>query len=78
MNITQLIEVANKVFMNREVATEREGERRLKKEGHPSLSSTKRNRHCEDRMTPTTRRGKSRASLARYQCAYCREGTLEE
>ena len=31
MNITQLIEVANKVFMNREVAAEREVERRLKK-----------------------------------------------
>ena len=31
MNITQLIEVANKVFMNREVAAEREVERAKKK-----------------------------------------------
>ena len=31
MNITQLIEVANKVFMNREVIAKREAERRLKK-----------------------------------------------
>ena len=71
MNITQLIEVTSKIFMNREVEAEREA--KTKKERHPSHSSTKRNRSCKDGKTPITKRGKPRAPLARDQCAYCKE-----
>ena len=41
MNITQLIEVANIVFMNREVSAEREAERRLKKKATLLASALK-------------------------------------
>ena len=82
MNITQLIEFANKVFMNREVAAKREVERsreKSKKEGHPSHNSTKRNRHCKDGKTPATKRGEAQSPLSKGpMCILQREGTLEE
>ena len=77
MNITQLIEVANKVFMNREVTAEREAERRLR--SHPSRSRTKRNRCCEGGKTPTTKRAEAQSPLSKGpMCILQREGTLGE
>ena len=77
MNITQLIEVANKVFMNREVAAEREVERRLKKKA--TLLTALRNRCCKDGKTPTTQRGEGQSPLSKGpMCILQIEGTLEK
>ena len=77
MNITQLIEFANKVFMNQEVAAEREAERRLKKKAMFLTAALKETDTVKMGRPQPPKGGKPRAPLARDQCAYCK-GTLEE
>ena len=67
MNKTQLIEIVQKVFHNREP----EDERKLKKEVHmvvAALQDTK-----ETRKTSKPHANSKRATLEKDQCAYCKE-----
>ncbi|VFV44303.1 Hypothetical predicted protein [Lynx pardinus] len=72
MNITQPIEVANKVFMNREVATEREAEKRLKKKA-TLLAALKETDAAKTGRPQPPKGGKPRAPLAKDQCTCCKE-----
>ena len=73
MNITQLIEVTSKVFINREVAAKREAERRLKKKATLLTAALKEMDTAKMRRSQPPKGGKPRAPLARDQCAYCKE-----
>ncbi|VFV29156.1 Hypothetical predicted protein, partial [Lynx pardinus] len=73
MNITQLIEVANKVFMNREVAANREAERGLKKKATFLAAALKETDATKMGRPQPPKGGNPRAPLAKDQCAYCKE-----
>ena len=73
MNITQLIEVANKVFMNREVTAKREAERRLRKKATLLTAALKETDAAKMGRPQLPKGGKPRVALAREQCAYCKE-----
>ena len=73
MNITQLIEVTNKVFMNRKVAAKREAERRLKKKATLLAAALKETDAAKMGSSQPPKGGKPRAPLAKDQCAYCKE-----
>ena len=73
MNITQLIEVANKVFMNREVSSKKESERRLKNKATLLAAALKETDAAKTGRPQPPKGGKPRAHLARDQCAYCKE-----
>lgn len=73
MNITQLTEITNKVYMNRVVQAEREAERQIKRK--VSLLAITLNergkRKVEENRPP--RVGESRAPSIQDQCAYRKE-----
>ena len=64
MNVTQLIEVTNKVFITGKSQL-REAEKRLKKRATLLAAALK--------ETETTKRGKGQSPLSKDQCAYCKE-----
>ena len=73
MIITQLIVVADKVFMNREAAAEREVNRRLKKKATLLAAALKETDTAKMGRPQPQKWGKPRAPLAKDQCAYCKE-----
>ena len=73
MNSTQLIEVVNKVFMNREVAAKREVERKLKKKATLLAAALKETDTAKMGGPQLPKGEKPRAPLAKDQCAYCKE-----
>ena len=73
MIITQLIVVADKVFMNREAAAEREVNRRLKKKATLLAAALKETDTAKMGRPQPQKWGKPRAPLAMDQCAYCKE-----
>ena len=78
MNITELIEVANKVFMNREVIAKREAERRLKKKA-TLLASSLKETDTAKMEDPNHQKGETQSLLSKGpMCILQREGTLEE
>ena len=73
MNITQLIEVASKVFINREVAAKREAERRLKKKATLLTAALKETDAAKMGRPQPPKGGKPRDPLAKDQCGYRKE-----
>ena len=73
MNITQLIEVANKVYMNRKVTAEREAEKKMRKKVSLLAAALKEKDNKRTRKVQLPKGGKPRASSARDQCVYCKE-----
>ena len=73
MIITQLIVVADKVFMNREAAAEREVNRRLKKKATLLAAALKETDTAKMGRPQPQKWGKPRAPLAKDQCTCCKE-----
>lgn len=73
MNITQLTEVADNFFMNREVTAEREAEKKMKKKVSFLSSSLREKDNAKTGRLPPPKGGKPRSPLAKDQCACCKE-----
>ena len=73
MNTTQLTEVANKVFINREIAAEREAERTLKKKATLLATALKETDTAKMGRPQPPKGGKPISPLVRDQCAYRKE-----
>ena len=70
MNITQLTEIANKVYMNREVQADREAKKRMRKASLLAAAL----KEMTKRQRKTSQEGGSLGPhLARDQWAYCKE-----
>lgn len=73
MNITQLIEIANKVNMNKGVTDEREAKKKIKKKVSLLATTLREKDNMKARRPPNTKRGETQKPLAKDQCAYCKE-----
>ena len=74
MTITQLIEIANKVYLNREVQANREAERGMKKKASLLAAALKERKMTKRQRKASHQEGESLGTpLSRDQCDYCEE-----
>ncbi|XP_074220928.1 uncharacterized protein LOC141577848 [Camelus bactrianus] len=73
MNATQLLEVANKVFVNREREAQREADQRMKQKATFLAAALRKTSFSQNPAPPRKRGPQPWMPLGQDQCAYCRE-----
>ncbi|KAF6306526.1 hypothetical protein mRhiFer1_008631 [Rhinolophus ferrumequinum] len=73
MNITQLLEVANKVFRNRDSVAKREADKRMRQKATLLAAALQQNTNQRKTVGQTRDPGQPRRMLKKDQCAYCKE-----
>jgi hypothetical protein len=73
MNATQMLEVANKVFINRENEEKREADKKMKAKVFLLAATLEKLDPTQQLAPPRKGRPNGRTPLRRDQCAYCKE-----